>query len=339
MDLKTLSDAAAPASNAAVPTKAVVQERELKPYEPMVHGESAYDRVSSMLMSLVIGASIIVGWLWLINFTNRAYAQKTPPPVELIEVYGDGTGGAPDGEAIGQGESKEIPNAAAGAMAANTTEDAGAFEEPAEQATSSVALDPFAAPSSDASEGAEVASDTPSSTGGVVASGQRRSVKGNGIKGLGTGTGTGPGGVARELRWRFEFAPGQDETEYGRMLDFFGIELATGAGSNTLMYASNFMTTPVTHTGLSKMETRMYTTWSSPTRKKFDVQLLNKAGVKATEQSLIMQFLPKKLEDKLAQTEYAYKGRQPGEIRQTKFKCVASGSSFEFQVISQDLLK
>src|SRR4051812_20043249 len=98
MDLTNLSDAAAPASSVAVPTKAAAApERELKPYEPMVHGESAYDRVSSMLMSLVIGASIIVGWLWLINFTNSAYASKTPPPVELIEVYGDGTGGAPDG--------------------------------------------------------------------------------------------------------------------------------------------------------------------------------------------------------------------------------------------------
>src|SRR5262245_20348767 len=124
MDRKTLNDAAAPASSATVPTKAATPERVLKPYEPMVHGESAYDRVSSMLMSLVIGASIIVGWLWLINFTNKAYASKTPPPVELIEVYGDGTGGAPDGEATGQGESKEVPDAAPGAVAANTTEDA-----------------------------------------------------------------------------------------------------------------------------------------------------------------------------------------------------------------------
>ena len=334
MDLNTLSEANAVPSGASVPVKGAKPEPEAKPYEPMVHGESSYDRVSSMLMSCVIGASIIVAWLWLINYTNSAYAAKTPPPVTLIEVYGDGTSGAPDGDTKGQGDSVDN-GAPAGAQAATgSSEDASSFEEPAPQATTSATLDAFATATDAPVEGGEVMAEN--NVGGAVAGGRKASFKGNGIKGMGTGTGNGPGGASRENRWVFEFAPGQGEDEYARMLDFFGVELATPAGSNTLAYASGFQGAPVTHTGLTRQEARIYFSWSSPARKRFDVQLLAKAGIKADASSIIIQFFSKKFEDKIAQTEYNFKGRQPGEIRKTRFKIIGSGSSFDVQVLSQD---
>jgi hypothetical protein len=83
----------------------------------------------------------------------------------------------------------------------------------------------------------------------------------------------------------------------------------------------------------------MYTSWSSPTRRQFDIQLLRKAGVRADDNSIILQFLPNALQERLAQLEYNYKGRQPGEIRRTRFKVVSSGGNYDFQVVSQEYLR
>jgi hypothetical protein len=145
----------------------------------------------------------------------------------------------------------------------------------------------------------------------------------------------GPAGVTRESRWVFEFPAGQTEAEYARLLDQFNIELATPEGRNTFAYASNFQGVPATRTGLTRQESRIYFSWSSPTRKKFDVQLLTKAGIKVDANSIIIQFFPKDLENKLAQKESLFKGRQPGEIRKTRFQFVASGNSFDIRVVDQ----
>lgn len=345
MDLNALSEAAAPPATKAEPAngkkKAEKPEAEAKPYEPMVHGESAYDRVSSLLLSLVIGASLIVGFLWLVNYTNQAYAAKTPPPVELIEVYGDGNGGGPDGEAGGTGVSEEIAGTEKGAPSDGTSEDAGQFEEPAVQQASSTVLDPFtSADNADAETGEVSSSDQPSNSNSSTGSSVKRSFKGNGLKGFGTGKNNGPGGMSRELRWVFEVPPGQGVQEYARMLDYFGIELGTRAGSNQITYGSNFSSgSPQRRTGLSRQEERMYLSWAGQSRRKYDIELLTSAGIKVDANSFIIQFMPKKIEDKIAQTEYNFKGRQPGEIKKTKFKIVSSGNTFDFQVISQETWK
>src|SRR4051812_7903109 len=66
MDLNNLSEAA-PATPSAKAT-AAKPTPEPNAYEPLIHGESTYDRVTSMLISVVVGAGLIVGWLWLVFY-------------------------------------------------------------------------------------------------------------------------------------------------------------------------------------------------------------------------------------------------------------------------------
>lgn len=143
----------------------------------------------------------------------------------------------------------------------------------------------------------------------------------------------------RELRWAFTFDPDQSVEDYARMLDFYKIELAMPEDKDSLNYASTFTGEPKTRTGRAVDEKRMYVIWSTPERKAFDIKLMNKAGIKADKTSLIIQLLPKKLEDDLAQAEYHFKKRQPGEIRKTTFKIAAAGDGFEIKVIDQQYLE
>ncbi len=53
---------------AAAPTPAEAPS----PPEPIVRGESLYDRVTSFLMAVVVGAFLVVGWLALVYATNQA---------------------------------------------------------------------------------------------------------------------------------------------------------------------------------------------------------------------------------------------------------------------------
>lgn len=339
MDLKNLDQAAAPATPDGKKTAPVAPpiDPDRHSYEPLIHGESAYDRVTSMLMSVVVGATIIVGWLWLVYFTNQAYAQKAPSQVKIIEVTG---GGYEDGE-LGAQEEINIPGAAPGEMAGTSApEDAGEFEEAAVQQTSSTVLDAFAAPADGDSEGGEVASETVTAglalPGGNVRSSQVK--RGNG-RPLGMGGGPGSGGVPRAQRWIFDFAAGQGDDDYAKLLDTLHIELATPAGGKSLSYASNFTSTPQRRTALSRLDKRMYTSWSSVSRRQYDLSLLRKAGIQVDDNAIILQFLPEEVVQRLSRLEYDYKQKQPGLIRRTRFKVVGSGNNYDFQVTLQEYLK
>ena len=333
MDLKNLGDAAPAAAVADPKAKAPKPAPEPKPYEPMVHGESSYDRVTSMLMSIVMGTGIIVGWLALVYYANSAYAAKAVAPVVIVEVYG---GGSPDGDANATGETVDVAGATQiSSQASNAApEDAGLFEEPAAQAMESRALDPTATGDSEAGE---VAPET--TTAGVGASTGVRS-RSIGTGGIGIGEGGGPGnGIPREKRWVFEHPAGQTVDEYKTELDSLGIELATPSGASTLVYGSHFSTSPVQRTGLVRSEQRMYTSWSSTSRKQFDAELMNSAGIKVNANSVIVQLIPKEVVDRISQIENAYKGRQPKEIRRTRFKIVPKGAKYDFEVLSQEPLQ
>jgi hypothetical protein len=53
----------------------------------------------------------------------------------------------------------------------------------------------------------------------------------------------------------------------------------------------------------------------------------------------VIQFYPKSVEDQLAQLEVRYRGRQPAEIRVTRFGVVPKESGYGFQVIAQETLR
>ncbi len=63
-----------PRGRAADPSQAVE-------VEPKVRGESRYDKVTSFLMAVVLGAILVVGWLALVYASNQAYASRVTAPL------------------------------------------------------------------------------------------------------------------------------------------------------------------------------------------------------------------------------------------------------------------
>lgn len=300
-------------------------------YEAKVRGESQYDRVTSMLMAVVVGAALVVGWQSIIYWTNQAYASRVTAPLQIVEVYGGG-GGSPEGTP-GSTEEINVAGADVADRASNNEEAASDFEEPNVQETPAVMLDAAAEAGENMAE-VDVGAVMPS--GGPVASGKRASKLGTGGPGLGFGPGD--GGVRREERWSIVYNQGQTLEEYARQLDALSVELGTVVG-NQMVYASSFSgATPRKRTGSGQNEKRLYFVWQGGARKASDVALLRKAGVEVGE-GAIFQFYPSNVENVLSQLEVRYKGKQPSEIRKTRFSVVPRGNSYGFVVLSQEMLR
>ncbi len=301
--------------------------------EARVRGESAYDRVTSMLMATVLGAFLVVGWLTLIYLSNQAFASRVTPPLQIIDIGGGG-GGSPEGTS-GSIEKIEVTGAEATAFASNNTEEATDFEEPSLQQTPASLLDALQDASQDMAE-VDVGAVMPS--GGPVATGRKSSKLGTGGPGLGFGPGD--GGFSREQRWSIIYNPGQSAEEYARQLDALKVELAVVTGADQLTYVSNFSRDqPTKRYASGRRDNRLYFLWQGAGRKASDLALLKKAGIEVGESSPILQFYPTGVEDRLARLEMAYRGRQPSEVRQTRFQVVPSGNSYDFKVIAQETLR
>jgi hypothetical protein len=302
-----------------------------KGFDARVLGESDYDRVISLLLAVVMGALMIVGVLGLFYVTTQAYASRVSAPLQIVEVYGGG-GGSPDGTP-GSTEKIDVPGADAAPLASNNEEEAGDFEEPTVQATPGAMLDAVA----EAGAGlAEVDLGAVMPSGGPIASGKKSSKLGTGGPGLGFGPGD--GGVAREQRWSIIFNNDQTLDEYARQLDGVGVELAVVTGPDQLVYVSNFSLSEPTKRYGPGRDDRLYFLWQGRGRKVSDIALLQKAGIDVGDK-VVLQFYPPGVEEKLARLEVVYKGRQPGEIRVTRFSVVPEGNGYGFQVLAQETLR
>jgi hypothetical protein len=299
--------------------------------EVKVLGESKYDQITSMLMAIVLGAILVVGWLALVYVCNQAYASRVTSPLQIIDVMGGG-GGSPEGTP-GSTEKLEIAGADAAAMASNNEEPAGDFEEPALQQTPGAMLDTAAEAGQSLAE-ADLGAVMPS--GGPIASGRRASKIGTGGPGLGFGPGD--GGVPAEQRWSIIFNPGQTIEEYARQLDALGVELAVVVGEQLLYLTDVSSPTPTKRQGSGRGDHRLYFLWQGRGRKASDLALFQKAGVEVGD-APVFQFYPADAERRLAEKEVRYKGRQPGEIRVTRFTVVPSGNTYDFQVVAQEALR
>lgn len=301
-------------------------------FEPKVFGESEFDRVTSMLMAVVVGAMIVVGWLFLIYKTNQAYARRVTAPLQIIDVFGGG-GGTPDGTA-GSTEKIDVAGADASARASNNDAEAADFEEPSVMATPAAMLDAVAEAGSSLAE-VDLGAVMPS--GGMIASGKRSSKLGSGGPGLGYGPGD--GGIPAEQRWSIVYNSGQTAEEYARQLDALGVEFAVVSGPNQLTFVSNFSAaSPTKRYGNGQGDDRLYFLWQGKGRRASDVALLRKAGIEVGD-GVLMQFYPKGVEQQLAQIEVRFRGRQPGEIRFTRFSVVPKGDGYGFQVLAQEPLR
>ncbi|MDX2039144.1 MAG: hypothetical protein SFX72_21035 [Isosphaeraceae bacterium] len=330
MSLKPIRELGA--AEAAAAETSIAKTPELPP--PAVRGESAHDRVSSLLMAIVSGTALCYGWLYAIYSADAALKSAViTAPLEIIEVEGGG-GGSPDGE-IGGKETIEVAGGAPADRASNNEDDeASDFEEPMVEATPAALLDSVAEAGESLAE-VDIGAVVPN--GGRIAGGRRASRIGNGKIGFGPG-GQGDGGFGRGERWAIVYDQGQTADEYAKQLDALGVELGVISG-NQMIYVSKFtQATPLKRVGLGGGgDKRLYFIWRGQGRKAQDLTLLRKAGIDVGD-AIIFQFYPKEVQDRLAQVEVRYKGRQPAEIRRTQFRVVPNGNTYDFAVVSQEPL-
>jgi hypothetical protein len=104
--------------------------------------------------------------------------------------------------------------------------------------------------------------------------------------------------------------------------------------------ANNLSTSPKKKVNTDpKSEKRLYFSWklSNPLLQ-FDKQLLGAAGVQTNNRNVI-RFVPKELENLLANMEKEYaegKGKAfPGSIAKTVFESASDGGGYKFNIVSQ----
>ncbi len=149
--------------------------------------------------------------------------------------------------------------------------------------------------------------------------------------------------VPRYERWELKFQA-KGIGPYSRQLDFYKIELACiGGGPNTVDYATSVSSNPRKRSGTSAAENklgRLYFMWRNDgPLKQFDTQLLTQAGVQ-TGGRQILKFVPKELEDQLAQIEkraFLAAGKTTiKQVAKTVFESKASAAGgYEFVVFEQ----
>jgi hypothetical protein len=299
--------------------------------EPTVRGESRYDKVTSFLMAAVLSAMLVVGWLALVYASNQAYASRVTAPLQIIEVGGGG--GSPDGTR-GSTEKVDVAGADVAAMASNNPEEAGEFEQPSVEQTPSAMLETVTEAGQNLAE-VDLGATMPN--GGPIAGGKRASKLGSGGPGLGFGPGD--GGVGREQRWSIIYNTGQDPQEYARQLDGLGVELAVVRGPDQLLYISRFSDpAPTKRFGTGRSDHRLYFLWQGKGRKASDLALFKKANEEIGDDN-VFQFYSADAERRLAELEVRFKGRNPGEIRVTRFQVVPKGESYDFEVVAQETLR
>lgn len=145
--------------------------------------------------------------------------------------------------------------------------------------------------------------------------------------------------VPRFERWELKFAA-KNIAGYSAQLDFFKIELgAMGGNIKEVDYASGFGGTPNRRSAPGSQEKRLYFMWrKSGPLLQYDRQLLQRAGIDANGRVLI-KFIPKELEDRLAITELAY-AKEKGvdtvkKIAKTIFESKSNSNGFEWVVVEQ----
>lgn len=291
-----------------------------KTERPVVIGKmnvSLYDRVASLLISLLIFLSITAAFLFVVWFTNRVFARQEAVPVVMQDVGG----GSLDGIA---GESIEIESPNQDEIAEETDLE----DEPELQETLAMVMDTIATREADLAD--------PSLTDEISSSRSGASTGDGRAPGLGSGDGT--PGVPRAQRWEIRFADGATLDEYAKQLDFFKIELGAIGATSTVYYASNLAANkPTQRTAPGDQEKRLYMSWQGGSLRSADKALLNRAGIK-TDGRLLVQFYPPETESVLLGQELAYKNRNQSEIRKTVFGVRAAGGGYEFYVIDQSYL-
>lgn len=266
---------------------------------------SAYERITSMLMSLLVlfGAAAVI--LLAMLLSDRFFRSQVAVPVVMEELgTGEGSYGnsleydVPPGEDL-DFDQPQTPETLATVAAAVTGR--------------SVALD-------DLSLG-----DPPQ--GGPGGRGGRGGYGNNPL-----GSGGKPGHIRR---WEIQFLESNTADSYARQLDFFQIELGVLMPDDKVAYASHLSkATPDRHLGSVVDEKRYYLTWRRGDLERVDRELLKRAGIDA-EGKPVLKFLPAQVEATLVQLERERAGGQSKNIYKTRFGIRREGQKYTFYVLDQ----
>jgi type IV pilus assembly protein PilM len=269
---------------------------------------NSFDRVSSLLVSLLIMIGAAVVALVIVYFARKLTAAQVAIPVKPVDVAS-----RPADAALGLKRDLEPPG----------IEDAPELNEPKLQDT----LDSVA---NAISQRVAILSDENLDSDSQPAQG----------KGLGDERMPGIGGegdILYEPQRQIRFDP-QSSREYARWLDFFGIEIGVLGRDNQIYYAYNFsQAKPDVRIGEPKQETRLYMNSASTPLAALDNRLAQKSGI-ARHGHIVLQFYPPKAQAILFALEQQAAGdRKLDVIRRTVFRVNRKGKTFEFSVDEQDL--
>jgi hypothetical protein len=264
-----------------------------------------YDRVSSLLVALLVICSSTVGGLVIVYFARRLYETQVAIPIQPVTAAS-----RPAEAALGLKRDIEPPG----------IEEVPELIEPQLQDTLSALSTAVTTKSALLADDDIDAELDPGHGSGL---GDNRQA--------GAGGGAGPQEPRREIR----FEP-ESLDHYAQWLDFFGIELGVLGSDNKVYYAYNLsQAKPAVRVGEPAQEQRLYMNPTDSQFAAFDRQLAAKAGI-AEKGQIILQFYPPPTQAILYQLEQQRAaGRKPEQIRHTVFRVKPSGKGFEFSVEEQ----
>ena len=267
---------------------------------------SRYDRAASLLIALLILVGTTALFLFVIWLTTILDFSRKMQPVRMIEYPGRGdhaAGFARDMEPPGLEELEEV------------------LEEPQLEAA------------------LEAVTDVASTVAAARDALQTDSAISSAGDGQGDSRPPGPLGEGENVippweRWELRFES-TNINVYAQQIDHFKIDIAAIGGAPLVDYASKVARSkPSTRQGTSKAEKRVYMTWKDGKLRAFDLKLLAKAGIK-TDNRIVMQFLPRELNEQLHQLEFNNTEKDPKEWLKTIFGLRKKGSGWEFYIINQ----
>ncbi len=268
---------------------------------------SAYDRVASMLISLLVLGGAAVLTMFLLWLTSQIFATREPVAVQLEEI-GTGEGGLSGGMELDAPMAEEL------GMETD-------LEEPSLEETLAAVADAVASQ-------VAVLDDPALSEEAITGRG------GSTGDGRGFGLGSGPGGSGRRRHWEVRFPPGATLDTYARQLDSLGIELGVLKPNNRVITVSNLASDrPTVREGPADQEKRYYLTWRRGGLEQADRALLRKAGVDPGR--WILKFIPPELEQEMVRMERQRAGDEANNVRTTYYGVRPKGRGYEFYVIDQ----
>jgi hypothetical protein len=264
-----------------------------------------YDRVSSLLVSLLVIIGVIVAGLVIVYLTRRWSVTQRAVPIQPVNAAS-----RPADAAMGLKRDLEPPG----------IEEVPELIEPQLQDTLSALSTAISARSALLSD-EEIDSEMDPGHGSGFGDNRKAGIGGE-------GSSDEPG---REIR----FEPDSLQ-HYARWLDFFGIELGVLGRDNKIYYAYNLSREkPDVRLGEPSQEQRLYMNPTDSQFAAFDRQLAAKAGI-AEQGNIILQFYPQRTQDILFGLEQQHAdGRSPEQIRHTIFRVTPVGNEFKFSIEEQ----